>query len=513
MHTRRQWSQQRSTHTLQRQSRTRLLRLRPGLQQRSRLWHKQLKVSRVLTLVAVQSHLAECANSALDRLCNRRYPGAGGPVALFSEAAAAATALGVGQALLHSAEQQVAARNQQASAALQAALDAQPFSAVEFGSCLQRARQLGLYAAAARAERGLQLRRHRASAALQQNAAEGSAAEVEAMCQSAAQLGLVSEAEAAAARLEQRQAGAAEELRQAAHSGSLQQYHAASSKAAALQVSSTLQHTCREQLRQRQQEAEQQLRHAADRGELQMVRRSCHAALALGLDAAVAEAERRVNERRMAAAEQLAASTRDACAFAAFSHFSDAAAQQLAAWLSAAQQLVGSITQRGATAALARSLPACMGWPAELRCWLVDATRAAGLELDRAVGAAAGTFAGQLEARLAATLVKPIPLQPADMPQAGSEMSASVQQGTAGQGRRLHACLQQWRELQQDVLPLVATLAGEEDGSAGETASESEGEGSSGALDLSGQGLRSLELLAGGSGITRLDLSGNALSR
>lgn len=440
-------------------------------------------------------------------------------MALFSEAAAAAAALGVSQAQLQHAEQQVATRNQRAVEALQAALDAEVFSSQQFSSSLQRVRQLGLHAAAARAERGLQLRRHRAATALQQVAAEGTAAEVEATCRIAAQLGLAAQAEAAAARLEQRQAVATEELPQAAHSGTLLQCEAALGKAEMLGVSASLQRACREQLRQRQQEAEQSLQQAADRGEVAAVRRQCQAALALGLDSAVAEAERRVNQRRTAAAEQLAASTREACEFvtaqATAGQSSDAGAQRLAGWLSDAQQLASSIAQRGAAAALARPPPGCMGWPAELRCWLVDASRAAGLELERAVGTAAATLAAHLEALVATAVAIPIPLQPTDTPQSGSGRRSSERQGGGGQGQHVHTCLQQWRELQQDVLPLVAALACEEDveESAAEAECDGAEEGSSAVLDLSGQGLCSLELLNGGSGITRLDLSGNTLSR
>lgn len=420
--------------------------------------------------------------------------------------------------MLQRAEQQVAARNQRAAEALQAALDAEAFDADVFSSSLQRARQLGLHAAAARAERGLQLRRHRVAATLQHVAAEGGASEVQAMCRCAAQLGLAAQAEAAAARLGQRQAAAAEELRTAAHSGSLQQYQAAVGKGEALQVSPALQRTCREQLRQRQQQAEQQLRQAAERGELAVVRRRCQAALALGLDGAVAEAERQVNERRMAAAEQLAASTREACSFAPAradgSQHGDPAAQQLTGWLDDTQQLVSSIVQCGAAAALARLPPACAGWPAELRCWLVDAFRAAGLELDRAVGTAAATLKAHLEAQLAAAVAVPITLQAEDTPSSTSAASPTLQQGSAGPGQRLQTCLHQWQALQHDVLPLVAALAGEEDGQA-DAAAEGDSRGESGCsmFDLSGQGLCSLELLAGASGITHLDLSGNFLPR
>ena len=439
-------------------------------------------------------------------------PRAGGTAAQFSEAAAAAATLGVSTAQLQQAEQQVEARNQLAAAALQVALDAETFSADQFAACLQRARQIGLHAAAARAERGLQLRRQRAAAALQQRAAEGSAAEVEVACREASQLGLAADAEAAESRLEQRQAAAAEELRQAAHSGTLQQFAQAAAKARALGVGATLQHTCNEQLQQRQQEAEQQLRLAADSGELPAIRRRCQAALALGLCAAVDAAEQRVNARRVEAAEQLAASTRAACdcaaALADGGQQGGMAAKQLAAWHTAAQQLVGAIEERGAVVALAHPPGACAGWPAELRGWLVDAHRAACLELQRAAGTAAAAVARHLQALAAAAAVVPVPLQPVATPHSGAS-DGSKQRGGTGEAQRVEACLQQWRGMQQDVLPLVATLAAEEaeDGDSS-AAPGGEAAASSGAsLDLSRQGLPSLELLAASGGTAQLDLA------
>lgn len=438
-------------------------------------------------------------------------PRAGGTATQFSEAAAAAASLGISRTHLQHAEQQVEARNQLAAAALQAALDAQPFSADQFAACLQRARQIGLHVAAVRAERGLQLRRHQAALALQQAAAEGSADEVESACREACQLGLAAEAESAASRLEQRQAAAAEELRQAALSGTLQQYAHAAGKARALAVGITLQRTCYEQLQQRQQEAEQQLRLAADCGELPAVRRRCQAALALGLCAAVDAAEQRVNARRVEAAEQLAASTRAACNFAT-AHAEGGqrggmAATQLAAWLSDAQRLVGAIEERGAAAALAHPPSACTSWPGELRGWLVDAHRAACLELQRAAGTAAAAVARHLEALASAAAVVPVPLQPLATPHSTAS-GGGEQQAGAGQAQGLEACLQQWREMQQDVLPLVAALAAE-------AAEEEDGAGAAGeavasgaSLDLSGPlGLRSFELLAAAGGIAGLDLS------
>jgi hypothetical protein len=78
----------------------------------------------------------------------------------------------------------------------------------------------------------------------------------------------------------------------------------------------------------------------------------------------------------------------------------------------------------------------------------------------------------------------------------------------AAPARALLTCYLEWRVMQHHLLPLVAGAA--------ERAEDEEGDAGAvggGALDLSCQGLASLELLAGGSEAAILDLSSNALSR
>jgi Leucine-rich repeat (LRR) protein len=489
---------------------------------------------------------------------------AGGLLIQFKEAVAAAAVLGVPPPFLERAAQRLAQRNQQAAVALQAVAEAGPFSQDAYASCLQRAQQFGLHADAARAQRGLQLRRHRAAGSLAQLAGAGKAAEVETACQEAVLLGLAAEAEAAQARLEQRRAAATEELRQAALAGFLQQYQAAVAQAAGLKVGAAAQQACQEQLQQRQQNAELQLQQVAASSYLAAVRRHCQAALALGLQAAVGAAERQVHRRRQEAASQLAASTRAACEFVVW-HSSTARGNaaaaggstcpdQLAGWLSTAAQLAAAVAERGATAALQHPPAPCSAWPPELHGWLLEGQRAAGLELEQPVQAAVGTLVAQLEVQVAAAQLTVIPLQQLRTP--GSSRQLEQQQelqqrrqrqglsGDCGKHQHVLCSLQEWRAGQRDVLPFVAgaaVRAGAEEAPAddqdeapcqcqcqpaakhadgtGQVASGGGGGGSSsssgccGTLDLSMQGLDSLELLAGSSSLTSVNLAANAITR
>lgn len=500
----------------------------------------------------------------------------GGPVLQFKEAARAAAALGVSSAVLVRAEQRVALRQQEVASALVAALAAVPFDGQAFQRALEHGQRCGLHADAARAQRGLHLRRHRAAAALQQLAVEGGPEEVEAACSEAVQLGLEAEAGAALLKLEQRQEAAAERLRQAAHRGSLQEFQAADAAAAAVQVSDSLRQSCAEQVRQRQSEAEQQLRAAASgHGDLAVICRLCHAAAQLGLAAAVAEAEQVVQRRREQAVKQLVRSTQLACdgasaaaqaaeRGAANEPTGDAASprQLMGGWLAAAQQLAAAFEERIAAAAFEHPPSACCGWPAELRGWLADARQAAGLELAPQVLAATVAIQGHLEALHTAAHVamgivplgegpyKPEPCgnQPSSTAalQSGWGLAASsgawipadaatkrlrdACQPATGAGaapaaagdQDLLARFQEWRASQEHLLPLVAGAAQRAAAVAGleaeaEAVAEAEaagrGDQAPTSLDLSRQGLQSLELLADGSPVTHLDLCSNALSR
>ena len=482
---------------------------------------------------------------------------AGGPLIQFREAVAAAAAVGVPQPFLERAQQRLAQRNQRAAAALHAAVEAGPFSQGAYASCLQQAQQFGLHADAARAQRALQLRRHRAAGSLAQLAGAGSAAEVEAACQEAALLGLAAEAEAAQARLEQRRAAATEELRQAAHAGSLQQYQAAAAQAAALHVDAVAQQVCQDQLQQRQQHAELHLQQAAASGDLAAVRRGCQAALPLGLQPAVAVAEQQVHRRRQEAAAQLAASTRAACDFVSLQRSSargaaaasrgTACADQLAGWLNGTALLAAAVAERGAAAALQHPPLACSAWPPELQGWLLEGQRAAGLELEQPMQAAVGTLVAQLEALVAAAQLAVIPLR---QPTTSNSTQRLVQQqevqqqgsvGSYGEHHYVLSSLREWRAGQQDVLPLVAgaavrteaveaaaadlaevpcqcqcqTAAARHAGAAGKAASGgcSSRSCSCCSLDFSMQGLDCLELLGGSSSLTSLNLAANAITR
>ena len=484
----------------------------------------------------------------------------GGPLLRFKEAVAAAAALGVGAPFLARAEQRFAERNQHAAQALQAALDAAPFSPRVFAESLERARCCGLHADVARAQRGLQLRKHRAATAAQQTAVEGSAAAVEAACQEAAHLGLAREADAAQARLGQRQAAALEGLRQAAHAGCLQQYEAAAAVAVALKLDVAEQQACRERLQQRQQEAGQALQAAAALSDVPAVRRHCQAALLLGLAPAVDAARQEVHRRRQAAAGQLAASARAACEFV--SHAAHVAQERgeaelsslcatprstpwqqlLAGWLAGAAQLAAAAAERGMPAALMHPPAACAAWPAELRGWLGEAQQAVRLECEQAALTAIHTVQAHLEALSAELQLVGLPLKPPQVGGSGRPTSSGRRStsgallsarhrlassaGTAQQvqlegvpscaatgEQRLLTCYQEWRDAQQDMLPLVAGVA--ERAAAGEDGGEEEeeeGGGVGGVLDVSCQGLDSLQLRAGGVPAA-LDLSTNALTR
>ena len=469
--------------------------------------------------------------------------------------------MGVPPAFLEGAAQRLAQRNRQAAAALHAAVEAGPFSQDAYVSCLQRAQQFGLHADAARAQRGLQLRRHRAAGSLAQLAGAGSAAEVEAACQEAALLGLAAEAEAAQARLEQRRAAGTEELRQAALAGSLQQYSAAVAQTAALQVDAVIQQACREQLQQRQREAELQLQQAAASGDVAAVRRSCQAALPLGLQAEVDAAEQQVHRRRQEVASQLAASTRAACHFLGSQRSSargnaaatggSACLDQLAGWLSSAAQLAAAVAERGAAAALQHPSAACSAWPLELQHWLVEGQRAAGLEMEQPVQAAVGTLVAQLDALVAAAQLTVIPMQQLRTPGSSRrlERQQELQQqpqgqasfGSCGKHQHVLSSLREWRAGQRDVLPLVAGAAMRAEAEEPAVDDQAEapcqcqcqpatrqavatgqvaGGGASShcswcccALDLSMHGLESLELLAGSSSLTSLNLAANAITR
>ncbi|KAL4434143.1 hypothetical protein ABPG75_000584 [Micractinium tetrahymenae] len=532
------------------------------------------------------AHLAEARREAARQFAARvaaaeeavESAAQGAPVLQFREAAAAAAALGVSAAFLARAEQRVALRQQQAAEALAAALAAAPFVGAAYQAALEHAQRCGLHADAARAQRGLQLRRHRAATALQQLAAEGGAAEVEAACQEAEQLGLEAEAHAALCRLEQRQAAATEELRQAAFHGSLQQFQAADATAAALQVSGSLRQSCREQVLQRQREAEQQLRlAAAGRGDLAAVRRRCRAAALLGLTAAVAEAERVVQQRREESVEQLARSTEQACNRASAAARAaeqraemwpacatprevTTARQLLGGWLAAVQQLSAAVGERGAAAAFVHPPSACSSWPAELHGWLVDSHQAAELELGPQVLAATLAFQAHLETlhTAAQVAVTAVPLEPRQATSsrpgpsssratsraalcasgeacasptvrrrdtadaAAGEQKDARQLGTAAQtvpasahDLNLLGRFQEWRASQEHLLPLVAGAA-ERAAAAAEAEREADvgesGHQGQSRLDLGCQGLESLELLAGGSPVTHLNLHSNALT-
>lgn len=448
------------------------------------------------------------------------------PEVQFRGALAAAQALGAEASFLLLAQQRIAERNEHAAAALQAATEAAPFSTQAFDRRLQQAQRLGLLADAARAEQALQLRRHRAADALRQLSDAGSVAsssEIGAACQEAAHLGLAAEAEAAFARLEQRQAAATEALRQAAHRGSLLQYETAAAAAVALGVSSHMQQACRAQLLARQQQAQQRLHQAAHCEDLPAIRQCCEAALQLGLSAAVQAAEQHVNERRANAAEQLAASTRSACDFATLqaraagapsAQQDDHLQQQLQLWLRDVQQIEQAAVNRGAAAALAQPPPACLGWPMELRGWLVDTHRAAALGLERPVASAIAALQTHVAALLAAAQELP------RLQLGGSEGGAMPGSHAAipPDAVRLLACLEEWRSMQQEALPLVAALAMQDGGRCGgpdapaEQASCGTGCAAAG-MDLSRRGLRSLDLLAGCTSLSRLDVSANALTR
>lgn len=534
------------------------------------------------------AHLAEARREAARQFATRvaaaeeevERAAQGAPVLRFREALAAAAVLGVSPSVLAKAEERVTLRQQEVARALAAALAAAPFAGQAFQWALEHAQRCGLHADAARAQRGLQLRRHHAAAALQQLAAEGGAAEVEAACREAEQLGLDAEAHAALCKLEQRQAAAAEQLRQAAFHGSLQQFQAAEAAAESLQVSDCLRQSCREQVRQRQHEAEQQLRLAASgRGDLEATRRICRSAEQLGLGAAVAQAEQEVQRQREEAVEQLVRSTQQACDCASAAVQAaeqghqcaavcrlpgDAATprQLLGGWLASVQQLASDAQERGASAAFVHPPSACTSWPAELRGWLVDAHHAAGLDLGPQVLAATLAFQAHLEAlhTAAQVVVTAVPLQqsqaatsrsgpsgssrPGSRSALGSGQSAAAsprgwvtgsadagpsrhwgarQPGTADAAVPAAACDQDllgrfwgWRAVQEHLLPLVACAAQRAVAAAELEAQAGAADGSRHGhahLDLGCQGLESLELLAGGTHVTHLDLDGNALTR
>ncbi len=371
------------------------------------------------------THLAEARSEAARQFASRvaaaeeavEKAALGATVRQFREAAAAAAALGVSPAWLARAEESVMRRQQEVAAALAAALAAAPFDRATFQQALERARLRGLHADAARAQRGLQLHRHRAAAALQQLAAEGEAAELEAACQEAGQLGLDAEAHSALCMLGQRREAAAEQLRQASLHGSLQEYQVADAAATALQVDASLRQSCREQVGQRQHDAEQQLLMAASgQSDVAAMRRLCQSAARLGLHTAVAEAEQAVQRRRTESVQQLLRSTQQACDCASAAAQAaeqgpqgateyqgcpqDAAThvQLLGGWLAAVQQLATDIEERGEHDAFAHPRAACRSWPAELCRWLADARQAASLELGSQVLAATLAFQAHLAA-------------------------------------------------------------------------------------------------------------------
>lgn len=520
----------------------------------------------------------------------------GGPLLQFQEAVAAAVALGVGAPFLARAEQRIDARNQEAAAALRTALEAAPFCSQAFAASLERAQHCGLHADVARAQRALQLRRHREVAALQKLAAHCGAAEVEAACREVVQLGMEAEAEAAMCRLGQRQANAVEQLREAAYRGTLQEYETAAETAAELQVCPAVQQTCREQLKQRQVEAEQQLRlAAAGQGcaELALVRKRCQVAASLGLAAAVSAAEQQVCSRREQAVEQLVRSTRAACEFAsgaaqAGRERGDAAVAAVCAtprgtpwqlllsgWLACTRELAQAVGERGAAAALLHPPPGCAAWPAQLRGWLVDMHSASGLELEAPVAAAATTFQAHLEALQASSRMAVVQLQPVNAASSISRGGSSTTLSSNGSGASMcvrasasgslgsarsrpatatatgppasvsdQSCegpqqqstprsqpttarrqlpkdgllghFADWQAAQQHLMPLVAgaaerqaaAIAEEVDVESAEVVPDGIHD-----LDLSCQGLESLDLLAGGSPATALNLSSNALTR
>lgn len=411
----------------------------------------------------------------------------GGSLPQCKEAMAAAAALGVDAAVLRRAEQSAAERNNRAAAALQAAVQAAPFSAEAFAACSAAAQQFGLHADVARAQRALQLRRHRAAGALEQLAAGASAADVEAACHGAAQLGLHAEARAAQVRLAQRQAAVAEALQQAARGGSLAQFRAALEQAVTQRVCAATQQACREQLRSRQAAAEAQLQHAAGHGDIAAIEQGAQQALALGLEAAVEAAAARANERRRAAAQRLATSTRAACAFAEAAEAdsprcAEQAQQRLHEWAHAARQLHRAGADRGSSATIPCTLPASASWPAELQGWLEDARQAASLGLQPSVAAAAGTLAGCLESLLAEARLAAGGSQHS-LPSSSGSVDCT-QAAPATPAGRLLARLHEWRALQQrGMLARVAALSAEE------AAAEEGGC----VLDVSGQGLTRLE--------------------
>jgi hypothetical protein len=208
---------------------------------------------------------------------------------------------------------------------------------------------------------------------------------------------------------------------------------------------------------------------------------------------------------------------------------------QLESWLGAIQQLASVMAELGIEAALQHPLPAGVAWPAELQGWLADANNAAKLELAAAASQAFDTVADQLGALLAAKQVVTIPLQQqggsagerqGGIAQAGTAAdmdSAEAKEGEKGalneSVARLLACFSDWQAMQHDLVSLVEGAAQwmadgvRHSNAQRQQQQQQQCEGSKGKLDLSMQSLTGLDVLAGRSAVTSLNLNRNAITR
>eukprot|EP00887_Chlorella_sp_A99_P000905 scaffold5.g905.t1 len=469
----------------------------------------------------------------------------GGTLVQLREAAARAAALGVDPALLRQAEEGLAARNARAVAALRAALEAAPFDATRFGACLEQARGFGLLADVARAQWGLQLRAGRAAAAAAAAGASGAAADVEAACAEAAALGLQAEAAAARGQLARRLAEAEAALWQVTEAGALTAFEPAAHLAEQLGAGAALLASCRQRLGQRQGAAERALQEAARGGGMVEFRASRQAALELGLAQAATEALAAVETRRQAGAQHLAARTRAVCDAV---RSTGATAAELDACAGILQQLsrcpAGGRRAR-AELLCASTLPGSVRLGGAIAAWAAAADAAAALELGRQVGAAADTLRAYLssalsEARMPVLVLGPGVEAPGDViqqraaelaPALAADPAAADAPPPPSPAEAALAAFQRWQRAQQPVLAALDALSqgqpddgSDADGGRGASAGLLElsnlqalhpGGAPLGSLDLSAQGLASLDGLAVLStltALTALSLAGNHLA-
>ena len=470
---------------------------------------------------------------------------AGGPAIQLREAISRAAILGIDPQLLQQAEADLAHRNQQATQVLGAALDAVPFDGAAFQARLQQAQAFGLLAEAARVQRGLQLRKIRAGQALVSLAPRGTAGEIGTACAEAKTLGLEAEAAEAEQQLARRLACATAGLQQASKSGSQSEFRTAVQVAAELAVADFLLSSCKRGFEQRQAAAVQMAQEEADRGSVAGFASARQLCIALGVEEKAAAAEEVLEARRRSVAEQLVADTQALCQAMSGGSCSAAELEACAGVLQQLRQQVG--TRQGRAELLcACSLPRCADLRSCIVAWAGALDLAGCLDLDSQIGRSAAVLDTCVAAALSQARVPVVALGPGSVATADLiRQQASCRQdgghvqpqGHASEGTQHKngaaslAHFRAWQLAQQPVLKKLEQLAGNSGAELGSSqltsgSSNSSGGGGGGGgsggggggdpdnlhLDISLQGLSSLELLSSCTSLRSLDLQGNALA-